>query len=83
MFCCSGMNSTVLGLGAGGSRAEMIPLVDRITTVGLSVTAATAIFGGTCTNKLGPRFAMLFGTCGYPTFIAALWCEARSERIPT
>lgn len=67
------MNSTVLGLGAGGSRAEMIPLVDRITTVGLAVTAATAIFGGTCTNKLGPRFAMLLATCGYPTFVAALW----------
>jgi len=45
MFCCAGMNAAVLGLGAGGSRAEMIPLVDRITTVGLAVTAATAIFG--------------------------------------
>lgn len=75
------MNTTVLGLGAGGSHAEMIPLVDRITTVGLSVTAATAIFGGTCTNKLGPRFAMMLGTCGYPTFIAALWCGPHVEMI--
>lgn len=73
------MNATVLGLGAGGSRDEMIPLVDKITAAGLSITAGTAIFGGSVTNKLGPRFAMLLATCGYPTFVAALWYEGRNS----
>ena len=73
MFCCSGMNSTVLALGAGGSRAEMIPLVNRITAVGLAVAAVAGVFGGTLTNKLGPKATLLIATSGYPSFVACLW----------
>ncbi len=73
MFCCSGMNSTVLGLGAGGSRAENLPLINKITAVGMAVTAITAVFGGTLTNKLGPRATMLIATSGYPSFVICLW----------
>ena len=67
------MNSTVLALGAGGSRAEMIPLVNRITAVGLAVAAVAGVFGGTLTNKLGPKTTLLIATSGYPSFVACLW----------
>jgi MFS family permease len=67
------MNSTVLGLGAGGSRVELIPLVNRVTALGMAVAAVAAVFGGTCTNKLGPRATLLIATSGYPLFVVCLW----------
>lgn len=51
----------------------MIPLVNKITSLGVAVTAVTAVFGGTCTNKLGPRTTLLIATSGYPSFVACLW----------
>ena len=67
------MNSTVLALGAGGSRVELLPFVNRITAVGLAVAAVAAVFGGTLTNKLGPRLTLLIATSGYSSFVVSLW----------
>jgi hypothetical protein len=73
MFCSVGMNSTIVELGAGGSRAEMIPLVNRVTTTTISVAAATAIFAGSLINKFGPRISLIVATSGYPTYVTCLW----------
>lgn len=74
MFCCVGLNSAVAGLGAGGSRPENIPIVDRLNYVVTFVMVGTSCFAGAVTNKLGPRVTVVIGAAGYPLYIGSLWC---------
>jgi len=73
VFCVPGMNGTVLGLGAGGSRPSNIPIVDRINIVGASVTIVAGLFGGSVNNKIGPRYTLMLGASGYPIWVGSLW----------
>ena len=73
LFCCQGMNATVVGLGAGASRSSNIPVVDKVQIVGTCTTVLSGFFAGSVNNKIGPRYTLALGASGYPIYIGALW----------
>ena len=79
LLCCVGLNSAVLGLGAGGSRPENIPTVDRVNYIGAFVLVGSSCFGGLITNKLGPRNTVAIAATGYPVYVGSLWFVPRYE----
>ena len=67
------MNTTVLGLGAGGSHPANIQIVDRVNIVAASVTIPAGFFGGSVNNQIGPRYTLMLAASGYPVYVGALW----------
>jgi hypothetical protein len=58
VFCVAGMNTVVIGLGAGGSHPSNIPIIDRISVVNGVFLIIAGIFGGSVNNKLGPKYTV-------------------------
>jgi hypothetical protein len=54
LFLGPGMQTAILGAGAGGSRPTEIPTVDRVTVVLSTLICAIAFFGGSINNQIGP-----------------------------
>ena len=73
--------TTIIGLGAGGSRPSNIPIVDRINVVSGSLISAFAFIGGSLINKIGPRLTLTIGVSGYPLYTGALWFLDRGEGV--
>lgn len=73
LFCCQGMNATVVGLGAGAIHPSNIPVVDKVQIVGACTTVLFGFFVGCINNKIGPRYTLALGASGYPLYIGALW----------
>ena len=67
------MNTTVVGLGAGGSRPSEIPTVDKINIVNTTLLSFTSFFGGSIINQIGPKYTLMIGASGYPFYVGALW----------
>ena len=67
------MNSTVLGLGAGGSHPSEIPTVDKVNIVTSVSLVICGLLGGSVNNKIGPRYTLMVGASGYPVYVGALW----------
>lgn len=68
-FMCPGLFNALNGLGAGGQ-------VDSVTSANANSAlyatfAASAFFAGSINNKLGSRFTLLLGTCGYALYIGS------------
>ena len=81
LFCCQGMNATVVGLGAGASRPSNIPVVDKVQIVGTCTTVLSGFFAGSINNKIGPRCTLALGASGYPLYIGALWWLDRGSGV--
>jgi hypothetical protein len=73
VFLVPGMNSLLVGLGAGGSHPHNIAVVDKINVVSTVLMIVGGIFGGSFNNQFGPKCTMLIGTSGYPIYIGSLW----------
>ncbi|KAE9369253.1 MFS general substrate transporter [Stipitochalara longipes BDJ] len=73
IFLVPGMNSLVVGLGAGGSHPSNIEVVDRINLVSTAFMILSGILGGNVNNQLGPRYTLMFGVSGYPLYMGSLW----------
>jgi hypothetical protein len=82
LICGPGLNSTVLGLGAGGSRPSNIPIVDKVNIVGASVTIVAGFFGGSVNNQIGPRYTLILAASGYPVYVGALWWLDKGAGVP-
>ena len=67
------MNTTIIGLGAGGSRPSEIPTVDKLNVIGLTLLAIVAFFGGGFNNRVGPKYTLMIGASGYPVYVGSLW----------
>jgi hypothetical protein len=73
VFCVPGMNTVLVGLGAGGSHPSEIPTVDKINIVTGTFIAFSGVFGGCINNRLGPKYTLMLGASGYPVFVGSLW----------
>jgi hypothetical protein len=67
------MNTTVLGLGAGGSHPSEIPIIDKVNVVSGTLITLSGFFGGCVNNQLGPRYTLMIGASGYPIYVGSLW----------
>ena len=73
IFCGPGLNSTITGLGAGGSRPSEISIVDKLSIITTTMISVTSFFGGSINNQLGPKYTLMLGASGYPIYVGALW----------
>lgn len=73
LFLVPGMNSLIVGLGAGGSHPSNIEVVDRINVVGTVFMILGGIVGGSVNNQLGPRNTLMIGVSGYSVYTGSLW----------
>jgi hypothetical protein len=67
------MNTTIIGLGSGGSSPSEISTVDRINVVSGVFLILSGIFGGCVNNQLGPKYTLMLGASGYPMYVGSLW----------
>ncbi|GAB7363435.1 hypothetical protein MBLNU230_g3710t1 [Neophaeotheca triangularis] len=68
-FLCPGMFNAVNGLGGGG---QVDPEASTASNTALYATfAVVGFFAGTIANKLGIRYSLAFGGCGYSLYVAS------------
>jgi hypothetical protein len=73
VFCCVGLTAAITGLGAGGSRPQNIPVVDRVNATLCGCMVLSGVLSGSFINKLGPRLCLVIASAGYPIYTGGLW----------